>query len=387
MRILHVSEVSWGGVVSLLRQFVAHQQGQHHEVGLLAPPSLPQLDGVQRFSWSIDRRRPTTYPSALLELTRTVRVFQPDVVHLHSFMAGFVGRVTLGAKPTRPPLVYQPHAWAFDMVSPGGVKQSALEAWERLSSHRTEALVTNCQDEVDEGLRAGVRLDAHPVGVSLDFEHFRPCSQQEREAHRQRLNIRSRHSLVCIGRLVRQKGQDQLLAAWESDPPPDTELVLVGPGDVAPLRAIAPTQWGRSIRAVGEQDDVRPWLWACDALVLPSRYETVAVVVAEALACGRPVIATRVNGVQEVVADGDWPAAGRIVPAGDMASFLAECRHLINNHRQLRAMSDAARQRAEHYFSSTAVGQRLEAAYHAAIDKRSGVRKSASPAHASLAGN
>jgi len=58
-----------------------------------------------------------------------------------------------------------------------------------------------------------------------------------------------------------------------------------------PLRALAPREWDRTVRAVGEPPAVLPWLWAADLLVLPSRYETVGLVVAEAMCTGLPVVA------------------------------------------------------------------------------------------------
>ncbi|WP_422678173.1 glycosyltransferase family 4 protein [Blastococcus brunescens] len=81
---------------------------------------------------------------------------------------------------------------------------------------------------------------------------------------------------------------------------------------------------GRTVLAVGGQDDVRPWLWASDLLLMPSRYETVGLCVAEAMACGVPVVATAVNGVRETVGSGTGEAAGAVVPVGDMTALLAE---------------------------------------------------------------
>nr|MDQ3326696.1 glycosyltransferase [Actinomycetota bacterium] len=88
MRVLHVSEVTWGGVVSLLHDFMAEQLNRGHQVSLLAPdtfpapdPGLPQL---RRTAWSLDRRNPRSYPRALAQLRGAVRRERPDVVHLHS---------------------------------------------------------------------------------------------------------------------------------------------------------------------------------------------------------------------------------------------------------------------------------------------------------------
>ena len=148
VRVLHVSEASWGGVVSLIREFTAQQVARGHQVGLLSPPIAPAIDGVDCRSWSISRRRIDTYPLAVRELKRAIHEFEPDVVHLHSFMAGFIGRLPLTTGLL--PVVYQPHAWAFN-VSESRSLRRAVVAWERFAGRRTKVLVVNCQDACFRG--------------------------------------------------------------------------------------------------------------------------------------------------------------------------------------------------------------------------------------------
>lgn len=364
MRVLHVSEVSWGGVVSLIRPITMEQRKRGHQVALLSPQIMPPVVSVEYYPWSVRRDRPTTYPRAFRELRRAICDFQPDVVHLHSFVAGLMGRLPLATGSAA--IAYQPHAWSLELIEDKRFRNS-LAAWERMGSRRTKVLVTNCQDEIDEGHSIGVLTAGRAIGVTVDIERFCPVDNATKQRRRQELGLYAKNVLLCIGRLARQKGQDLLVAAWEQAPPPNTELVLLGPGDVNALRALAPTEWGRSIRAVGEHVDVRPWIWASDALVLSSRYETVAVVVAEALACGRPVVATDVNGAREVIQGGDLPAGGHVVPVGDMASLLAAARQLLDRPREAAEMSLAGRARAERFFTAEAVVDRLDAAYRVAL--------------------
>lgn len=351
--------------MSLIREFTDEQVARGDDVLVLAPSEFPALDKADMERWDLVRREPATFPRAYRQLRRTVATFQPDVIHLHSFVAGFLGRLP-GAVAGRP-VVYQPHAWSFDLKEERLFQQS-VKAWERLAGHRTEVMVTNCQAEIDEGLSVGVRTPGVSIGVAIDPGHFHPVDELERERHRRDCGSTARRMLVVVGRLVRQKGQDQLVAAWERRPLPDTDLVLVGPGDPEGLAALAPTQWGRSVRAVGEQADVRPWIWASDAVVLSSRYETVALAVAEAMSCGRPVVATAVNGTSEVVLGGDLPPAGRIVPLGAMDDLLDDVVSILDDPATVSDMATAGRARAEEHFSPGVVGDRLRGAYRQAID-------------------
>jgi glycosyltransferase involved in cell wall biosynthesis len=109
--------------------------------------------------------------------------------------------------------------------------------------------------------------------------------------------------VVCVGRLCRQKGQDILLEAWPSvlRRVPTARLVLVGDGpDAARLRAAAP----RDVLFAGSAADAVPWYQAADLVVLPSRWEGMALAPLEAMACGRPVVMTDVDGARESLPPG-----------------------------------------------------------------------------------
>jgi glycosyltransferase involved in cell wall biosynthesis len=371
LRILHVSEVHWGGVVTLLEHFTAEQVRAGHQVHLLAPEGMRTFDGVEHHAWRITRGRPWTAATALLDLRRAIRQLRPDVVHLHSFVAGLLGRLP-GRRALRDvgvPIVYQPHAWSFDLFTRRSVG-NAVRRWEAWAARATDGLVANCDDEIAEGRSIGVDVPSRALGVAVDVDRFRPVDSADREAYRARLGLDAKHVLLCLGRLARQKGQDLLLPAWERSRPPDTALVLLGPGDTAPLRALAPTQWGRTVHAVGEHDDVRPWLWASDLLVLPSRYETVALVVAEAMSCGRPVVATAVNGARDTILGGPLPAAGAVVELDDMDGLIKEAAYRLDDSEHWAAEAAAGRERAERLFSPVQVADRLEASYREAIARR-----------------
>ncbi len=370
LKVLHVSEVHWGGVVSLLREFTAEQAGRGMDVHVLAPDFGPVADGVDFHEWSIVRSKPWTLPGAIRQLRALVAELKPDVIHLHSFMAGLVGRLP-GVLPSDvdAAVVYQPHAWSFELYA-DKLRPRLVAAAERRAVRRTDVLVTNCQDEIDQGVSSGIVLPSQPLGVAVDAAHFHPVSEAERDRLRAEHDLGDDRVLVCVGRLAWQKGQDLLVAEWERSPLPETTLVLVGPGDADALSATAPREWGTSIRWAGEQSDVRPWMWAADLLVLPSRYETVAIVVAEAMSCGVPVVATAVNGARETLLDPPGEPCGAVVPLGDMAGLLHEAGRRLDDPTLSRRDATVGRERAEDRFRPALVGQRLESAYREAIDHR-----------------
>lgn len=155
--------------------------------------------------------------------------------------------------------------------------------------------------------------------------------------------------LVAIGRLSEQKGFDLLLEAVQQAIPrlPNLRLTLVGDG---PLRerietAISRHQLGGHIQLAGWRDEagVRDALAQAQALVLPSFAEGLPVVLMEAMASGRPVIATAIAGVPELVS----PDVGWLVPAGDASVLTQAILSLAETpHERLVQMGQAARSRA-----------------------------------------
>ena len=361
MRVLHVAEVSHGGVISLVRTFAEQQVKAGFDVHVLAPPDVGPLAGVGH-QWSPRRRRLASYPAYALRLREVVAAVRPDVVHLHSFFPGLFGRML--RHPLGAAVVYQPHSWAFDRLPPRAV--GGVAAWERLAARRTDVVVTNCESELEEGREHGVRVKGEVVGLPIDTQYFAPVDDAERLRIRQHLGLASRRLLVCVGRISQQKGQVALAAAWESQPIPDTVLAMIGPGDQSEVAAAAPTSVGSTLRLVGALSDVRPWLHAADLCVQPSRYEGQSVAMAEAMSCGRAVVMTDVNGAREALCPQGEPPAGAVVPLGDLGSLLREARARLEDGSLVGAEEHVARERAVWMFGLDEVMGRLDLAYRRA---------------------
>ena len=149
-----------------------------------------------------------------------------------------------------------------------------------------------------------------PNGV--DLEAWPEASGEERSRRpRAGSALDERPTVVCVGRLSRQKGQDVLLEAWPAilAGVPEAQLVLVGDGpDEESLRSSA----GPRVRLVGKRADVADWLAAADVVAFPSRWEGMSLGMLEAMASGRSVVASDVGGAQEALGG----EAGAVVPPG-----------------------------------------------------------------------
>lgn len=161
--------------------------------------------------------------------------------------------------------------------------------------------------------------------------------------------IPERPRLVCVGRLSGEKGQLMLVdaAAALARDGVDFELVLAGDGEMRPQveAGIARYGLGRQVRITGwlSSAQVRDEIHAAKALVLPSFYEGLPVVIMEAMALRRPVLATYIGGIPELVVHGE---NGWLFPAGavdELAAAMKSC--LATPSEVLARMGDLARER------------------------------------------
>lgn len=331
MTILHIAQPVDGGVARVVVDLVRGQREAGYRV-LVACPQRGRLAaeaaaaGALVQDWPA-RRSPG--PATALEawrLRRIVRAAGPDVLHLHSAKAGLAGRLAVrGAVPT----VFQPHAWSFAAVE--GPLAAATLRWERYAARWAHRVLCVSDQERRGGEAAGIAAEWAVVPNGVDVRHYAPA---ERRAARMSLGLDLDAPLaVCVGRLCRQKGQDVLLAAWPEvlRAVPAARLALVGggPDETALATAVRELADPGRVRLAGDVPDPRPWLAAADLVVLPSRWEGMALAPLEAMAAGRPVLLTDVPGARECLPSAEH-ARGLVPPqdvpalAGRIAEALAD---------------------------------------------------------------
>jgi D-inositol-3-phosphate glycosyltransferase len=198
------------------------------------------------------------------------------------------------------------------------------------------------------GARAD-RVEVIPCGV--DTELFQPMS---RSAAKDLLELGSEPLLLYVGRLDPIKGLETLLDAMTRLP--GATLLIIGGdqdepdnGHAVRLRARAAGLGldGRvRFRGAQPQRRLRLFYAAADATVMPSYYESFGMVALEAMACGSPVVASRVGGLTTTIKDG---ITGHLVPEGDAAALAARLAGLLADPEARRRMGrDAMRWAAEH---------------------------------------
>ncbi|MGY1752095.1 glycosyltransferase [Blastococcus sp. SYSU D01042] len=255
-------------------------------------------------------------PEFAANLRRTWAQHPPDLVHAHFWMSGLASVAAAGSVPVLQTFhalgsVKRRHQGDADTSPPNRIEL------ERSLCSSVDHVVATCTDEVFELRRLGLttdRVSIVPCGVDTDV--FTPDGPVAPRSERKRL--------LVLGRLVERKGQDDAVRALRAVP--DAELVVVGgpPTDgidadpeVRRLRAVA-AEAGVADRLVFAgsvaRADVPAWVRSADVVLAVPWYEPFGITPLEAMACGRPVVATAVGGLQDSVADG---VTGDLVPPRD----------------------------------------------------------------------
>ncbi len=300
---------------------------------------------------------------ALYDLVRIIQRERPDIVHTHTSKAGILGR--LAAKIARVPyIVHTPHGHVF--YGHFSRTLSLVFLWlERLFALFTDRLVALTEGEVQDYLDLSVyppdRIIKIHSGIDLQKFQFAKISIIDKKRS---LGIETNgHTVGFVGWLLPIKGPMHLLQAMEYvwQEYDDTNLVFVGKGDLdVDLRseALKLNENGR-VRFLGWRDDIEEIMPVFDIFVLPSLNEGMGRVLVEAMAAGKPVIASRVGGIPDLVQHGK---NGLLVPPGDEKALAACIRFLIENPEEAEIMGKSGREFC-HQFSVEAMVEKIDHLY------------------------
>lgn len=316
---------------------------------------------------------------ALWTLWRLCRRLRPDLVHTHTAKAGTLGRVAawLAGVPVR---VHTFHGHVFRGYF-GRWQTAVYLTIERLLARLTSRIVAISPRQADE-LRGYLRLRQDQITViPLGFDLRRFVTSDAgtaRRRFRDRVDARDRVVVTMVGRLTAIKNHALALRAVAAvdGSRPGLLLVLVGGGEEeGALRALARSLGvADRVRFAGWWEDLVAVYYGSDVIALSSDNEGTPVCLIEALACGRPVIATNVGGVADVLEEG---RLGVLVPPGDELAFAAALRRMMDPAERARFEGQGRARVLTRYDVSRLVAD-VEALYDQLLKKATGARQRAS---------
>lgn len=374
MRVLFWSENFWphiGGIEVLAARLIRALRARGHELLVVTRKDSVDLADEATFEEAPVYRLPlwTTLVERDLEqlaqVTRAVRDlkrgFRPDVVHMNAVRPGAVfHHCTASAYPA--PTLVTVHG-----LGPERFIQSDTLL---LATLRQADWITTCSEAVLRAIRRHVpstEASSCTILNSLDSPMMAPMP----------LPLASPR-LLCLGRLAPEKGFDVAIAAFSRvlERWPDSRLIVAGDGpDRGELEQLAAALGiAGAIDFIGwvALDDVPRLINRSSVVVMPSREEPFGLVALQAAQMGRPVVASQVDGLPEVVADGE---SGILVPVEDSPALANALVGLLGDPERARRMGAAAERRARQLFD----WERCVDAYEALYARLSEARADRSP--------
>jgi glycosyltransferase involved in cell wall biosynthesis len=329
--------------------FLAHERG----VPVVPVPELQRELSLRRDLAAARRVR------------RLLRAERPDVLHTHAAKAGAAGRLAAavagGARPSVRVHTFHGHVLRGYF---GPRRERAFLAVERILARGTSALVapsTEVRDDlVGLGVAPAARFEVIPYGFS-----FAGLGEGDGASVRRSLGLSEATFVVgWAGRLTAIKRPLDLVRVLAAlvGRGVDAALVLVGDGPDRPAVEALGAELGVAgrVRLAGYRKEIADWHAAFDALLLTSANEGTPVAALEALASGRPVVATRVGGVPAVVEDAE---TGFLADVGDVEGLARGLEQLARDPEERRRMGAVGTERVRERFGRDRMVDDIEALY------------------------
>ena len=281
--------------------------------------------------------------SPLVEIAGVLKEKKIDILHTHGGIAGFYGR-SAARRARTPAVVHTLHGIHYIHYRNPFLRRLYV-LLERRYSRSTDRLILVCQSDLRQA-RTHRLAPEEKMTVILNGTDFRP-ELEANDIARRRIELGWLPDWPVIGtvaRLHRQKGVVNLLRAAPKilNAFPEVRVAVVGEGPQSGSLRREAQRLGLDghLLFLGERKDAASFMALFDMFVLPSLWEGLPFVLVEAAAWGKPIVATAVDGVTEILEDGK---TGLLVPPGDPTALADAVSRLLRDKEEARRLGETAR--------------------------------------------
>jgi glycosyltransferase involved in cell wall biosynthesis len=215
----------------------------------------------------------------ILYLRKVYNEFQPDIIHLHSSKSGLLGRLALPAEK----IVYTVHG--YDSIRKAYPRFRIIEY----------VMQYNCAAIVGVSRYDEVKLREDRIRRNVSFIYNGIPAKECDTNLRLNVPIRYKKKILCVARVTPQKNLELFLNIAKLLP--DYAFVWIGNTELIDHQI-------ENVFFLGNMPDVRGYYYFCDLFILTSNYEGLPMTIIEAMSCGKPIVASNVGGISEVVENG-----------------------------------------------------------------------------------
>jgi glycosyltransferase involved in cell wall biosynthesis len=344
-----------------------------HAAASSAKGHKEEVDAAGVICWEIPFARSPYSPANLKACRRLEALLREnhfDLIHVHTPVAAFWGRY-LAKKTGQGPVLYTAHGFHFYKGAP---RKNWLIYYmaERLAARWTDGLIVMNGEDYENARRMGFEPDKNLFyvhGVGVDLSCFGAPSSEN--AVRRELGLTATDVVVtCVAEMNPNKNHIFLLDAWKQIAIRETSsnyhLLLVGTGELkSHLEKKVKREHIPRVHFLDFRRDVPAILHASDIVTLTSKREGLPRCIMEAMAAGKPVVATNVRGSRDLVDDG---RTGFLVEPGDVTGLAAALERLMRDP-ELRASMGAAGKAKIQDYSLDRVLAEMAAIYNRYLDE------------------
>ena len=289
-----------------------------------------------------------------------------DVVHAHGTRAG--SNTFWAAKQLGLPIIYTVHGWSFH-VDQKSLVRKIRQLGEKLLINQADVTVCVSESNRQDGLAFSHMRRAVVIKNGVNLEKYNP--ERIFTDIRAELGLKPEQVLIgCIARITGQKDPLTFVRAAAAVPAslPAT-FVLVGNGDLkhAAVQLAKDLNLGARLLFLEARQDIPDFLRALDIYCLPSLWEGLSIGLLEAMAMGKAVVATAIDGTREVVQDG---VNGLFVPPSSPEKLAETLSRLIADAPLRQRLGMAARQTVLQKFNSDTMTRQIEQLYQKLAPKQ-----------------
>lgn len=364
MKVLHfISSLGYGGAERLLADLLPILKKMGVQVSVVSmTDQVPLAVGMKKSGisvYSIDHHGTIYRIDQLWKARRKIRMIlhkeNPDIVHSHLYIPDILSRLTAPLKCKLITTLHQTDPW-----------------WNE--KKRLRSVVKTWLDIITGKLRK-IRY----ITISKDVGSF-ACQNLNIPKERVRIIsnginllkfqfiVRDRKSnqfkIIQVGRFYEVKGHKTSIKAFKilKHYYPDAKLIFVGVGPLLRIieHEVKDLQLEEAVEFKGVRDDVQELLQQADVFWMPSEWEGLPIACLEAMACGLPVIASSVGGLQELVLDGK---TGYLIERGSFEQLTEKTIEILSNSSLAMQMGLAGRQRVEQFYSIEETAKNYVKAY------------------------
>jgi glycosyltransferase involved in cell wall biosynthesis len=373
--LLVITGLATGGATKVVLDIAGHFN--HHpdfEIEIFTGPIAPGGNDVTYLAYEqgiptriipslVNRISPFANAKATLEIRRLIVQGNYDIVHTHSSVAGVVGRFA-ALTASVPVIIHHVHGWGLQEGMSRGTRMLYLTL-ERLSASFTDRMVAVSRPNIQKGLAHGIGKEDKFTLIynGIDLEKFRQPVDGQQMRSALGLSDPDGKLVGMIGRLDKQKNPLDFIqaAAIVAKDCPKVQFLIVGDGPLRPEceQLINELNLQEKVFLLGYRDDVASILPLLTIIAMSSLWEGLPIAFLEAMSAGKPIVANDVDGVSDVVINGE---TGFLVRPHQPLEMAERILYLLNNETAAKEMGSIAQQRSSYFSVERMVGQ-LESLY------------------------